>query len=366
MKTRLFTTIFLTSIIFFSLFARVNAQLDATFGNNGVSLADTGVSEKIIETFILPDGKILAVSGNQCCPSPNRLFFTKFNADGTLDSTYGTNGNLQISIPSAFPNTGEIRGAARQADGKIVVVGSDDYNTGLIARFDENGTLDASFANGGVHRPDIGAYNGDDGLNSVLIQPDGKILVGGFAQADGTSGYGRLSLLRYNPNGSYDASFGTNNQGYIVHPSIALPFDDGSEIFSLQSSGKIIVGNRFETESAGSYPTRTRIYRFNSDGTLDNGFNILTYPYHNEIGTLWTAAVQPDDKILVGNQVTNTAPLEITHIDSQVTRYNPDGSLDTSFGNGGRISLYIGNYVGGRPQAIQVQPDGQIIVGVIT
>ena len=349
----------LTIILLFITISIINAQVDSTFGTNGVATADTGVTDKPIASFVLPDNKVLVVSRNDCCSTPNKVFFVRFNENGTIDSTYGNNGVIEVAIP--YTISGQINGAVRQSDGKIIVVGNDGSTRGIIARYNEDATLDSSFGSGGFQKPNISQFD-DDGLNNVLIQPDGKILAAGFASFGGI--YPQLSLLRFNTNGSIDTSFGTSGTGFIFHSSIVLPFDDGSEIFTLQSTGKIIVGNRFETVTGGTYPTHTAINRFNTDGSRDNTFNTLSFPYHNIIGTLRCAVVQPDDKILVGNQVTKTDPLEIVHNDAAITRYNPDGTIDTSFGNAGQTSFYTGNFVGGYPIAIQTMADGQIAVAV--
>lgn len=349
--------------IFLSIFLLTSpslAQLDPTFGTNGTVTGGASTSRSLGH-FLLPGGKIFVVSRTE--DGTSRVCFSRFNSNGTPDGTYGTNGFIDVAVPFTSQISGRINAAARQSDGKIVLVGLDDGDTGIIARYNENATIDTTFAGGGVHRPDIGQFSGDDGLNSVLIQPDGKLLAAGFAQADGTF-YPKLSLIRYLSNGTLDPSL--NGIGYIIHSPVVLPFEDGSEIFALQSTGKIIVGNRYETGTGGTYPSRTSIRRFNTDGTIDNTFSALTFPYHNIIGTLRCAFVQPDDKILVGTQTVTNDVLEIVHNDADVARYNPNGDIDSGFGTSGHAVIDVAKWMPDRPLGFQVLADGQIVVAVLT
>jgi uncharacterized delta-60 repeat protein len=356
LKSILFVIIFLN--IIFMTAEMVNAQLDPTFGTNGVVTANTSVNDKPLATFVLPDAKVLIVSSNECCTSPNKVFFIKFNSDGTPDASYGTNGIIEVPIPFNA-NTGEIFSAARQTDGKIVLVGREFSQRAFIARYNEDATLDTSFAGGGIHRPDI-SVNGREELYSVVILPDGKILVAGGASFGGHNP--SLSFLRYLPNGSLDTTF--DNDGFISHITIRYPspYTGGAEFLYVQSNGKIIVGSLREGIDTGSN-SRGSIRRFNADGTFDDSFPVLFYNDSEELKTL---AVQPDDKILVGTRINKNETLERTNVDSLITRFNADGGIDANFGTGGQSSFDITSYQEDKPVAIQVMPDGQILVAVRT
>lgn len=276
---------------------------------------------------------------------------------------YGTNGSIQIPIPFFNPNSASILSAARQPDGKIVVAGYDYFNIDqrpLVARFNENGTLDTSFADGnGISRPNI-SQNGDDRFYSVLIQPDGKILLAGGSEVT-DSIYPNLSLMRYHPNGSVDTTFGGSGTGFIVHTSILFTGLGVADFFYLQSNGKIIVSSLGEEVNNSPDQTRGVVRRYNADGTMDNSFTVLFFSGFNE---LQTVSVLPDDKILVGSQFSKTELLERVHTESRIARYNADGSRDTSFGNNGQISLDVASYSSDFPKGFQVMPDGQILVAL--
>lgn len=153
----------------------VKAQLDPTFGSGGISTVAESGQQLSIATFALSSGKILVVVEDIL--SNKKYKFVRFNGDGSLDTTYGSGGTVQLPIPfiTNFGSYG-ISAAARQPDGKIVLVGEDD-NKGLTLRFNEDGTLDSSFAGSGVIRQNI-YDNTTDSINTALIQSDGKILVG--------------------------------------------------------------------------------------------------------------------------------------------------------------------------------------------
>ena len=107
--------------LFLSLFVNASAQLDPTFGTNGVTTAFPGQNAGPVASFVLPDGKIFVVGRSGCCGggSPGTTFFFRFNSDGSPDTTYSATGYKTITAGSAT------RGAARQPDGKLVLVGRD-------------------------------------------------------------------------------------------------------------------------------------------------------------------------------------------------------------------------------------------------
>jgi uncharacterized delta-60 repeat protein len=149
---------------------------DATFGSGGQVLTDfiksgmTYSDEYLRDIAVQPDNKIIAV-GVQMPRQGDTLAMTRYNANGTLDSTFGTGGKV---TSTAIKN---IYGVALQADGKFIVVGGfDDF---AVARFNANGTPDATFGTGGFVNTDIAGFT--DEARAVVIQPDGNIVVAGRA-----------------------------------------------------------------------------------------------------------------------------------------------------------------------------------------
>jgi uncharacterized delta-60 repeat protein len=349
----------LSILAIFSFIGQAHAQLDPTFGTNGVATADFGNEDATLRSFVLPDGKILVVAVSRI-NGQQKSYFLRYNSDGTPDLTYGANGVTELAIPYFNPNLGEMYDAARQSDGKIVLVGRDRFGNDwrpMVARYNDNATLDTSFD---VSRPNISQFD-DDRFYSVLIQPDGKILIAGGS--DGTSStYPNLLLMRYNSNGTVDTSFGTNNSGFIVHTGpVIFPNLEGAEFLYLQSTGKIIVGSLREGLTSSPDTSRGKVRRFNSDGTVDNSFTVISFTGGLEFQTVF---VLPDDKILVGTTVLKNESLERTQYDAVIKRHNADGSLDTSFGNAGQVSFDVSSLSDDAPKGFQLMPDGQILVAV--
>lgn len=319
-----------------SSFIRVNAQLDPTFGTNGISAFVDNNSRTALGFFGLSDGKFLAFSNRAATGSngsgPYDLI--RINADGSTDTSFGNGGVVQLTIPFttniSYPLG--IFAATMQPDGKIVAVGTDNSN-GYILRFNPDGTADTSFSNDGIDRPNVNP-NEIDTIRTVFIQPDGKILVSGYTSASNN----RAFLIRYNADGTLDSGFG--NGGYSVHGELSVPPD-----VLMQSTGKYVV-----TGTSGS-----GVKRLNADGSLDSSFNAPN-------GSYFLFAIQPDDKILAGNMVHRNESVGRTYNDTLITRLNADGSVDSGFGTGGTLTFSWNRYSNGGAQGITVLSDGRLLV----
>jgi uncharacterized delta-60 repeat protein len=263
-----------------------------------------------------------------------------------------------------------------QPDGKIIWVG-DVTNTSAegnlanfaLERFTANGIPDKTFGRKGVVTTDIPtAAGGEEGFNAVVVQPDGKIVAGGGAGTGGRNGHSNLVLIRYNPNGTLDTSFGSGGTatGGPVSP-VALGLDAAGDIFTLGSAnlpseaefspagiqdahvtatpitastpsslsengafaflptGKTLVGGSAGGTVIGD--TDAQVQRLNADGTADATFASPPIDFNGIEGGrsdsgVFSLAVQPDGKVLVGGNI-------------GLARVNADGTLDTGFGSGG-------------------------------
>lgn len=252
------------------------------------------------------------------------------------------------------PNVdGNVFAVAVQPDGKVIIAGkfetirpgADTQATARtnIARLLPDGRNDPSF------NANNAATTGMDGeISTVVLQPNGQILIGGkFTTVAGTT---RRRLARLNTDGTLDASFDPN-----IEPR--APTEGGSltpEVTSiaLQPDGRIVVGGGFtavQPNGAAELTVRNRLARFNSDGSLDTTFN----PSANSM--VLSLALQPDGKILVGGGFTtlqsNGAAGSIPGL--RLARLNADGTLDTSFDPRPNNAV----------SAIAVLPDGSILIG---
>ncbi len=284
--------------------------------------------------------------------------FTPTNAaafpfsNGLLDTTFDTDGIVTTHI---FSRNNDPQAVAVQPDGKIVVAGyaynntSDDF---VAARYNPNGSLDTGFGSGGIVVTPIGT--GDDEAYAVAIQPDGKILLAGYAFVGATTD---AAVVRYNSDGTLDTTF--SGDGITTTP-IGIN-NDFLRSIALQADGKIVIAG-FKYNSSTS---DVAVLRFNSDGTLDdtfdgdsgtgNGIVVTVLGSGNSFG--YAVTVQPDGKILVAGYYSNGANSN----DSAIVRYNPNGTLDTNFGSGGLAGTVIG---AGTDEAfgIALQTDGKIVI----
>ncbi|MFL6209581.1 MAG: BACON domain-containing protein [Pyrinomonadaceae bacterium] len=261
---------------------------------------------------------------------------------GALDPTFNGTG----TVTANFGGEDEAYAVAIQPDGRVVVVGTThtnnqtDYKIAL-ARYNPDGTLDQHFGNGGKVIGPAG-----DGF-AVAIQPDGKIL---------TSGFGAGDVTRFNSDGSLDTSFGSGGRsGHLVYPYTMI----------LQPDGKILVGGYL---IVSYHNTDYAVGRFNSDGTVDtsfgNGGKVTTefYQGHDEIHAL---ALEPDGKIVAAGQSTWGG----SNYFATLARYDGSGSLDTSFGNQGKVTIDFSPNQGNkyhRLYAVAIQPDDKILAAGAT
>jgi uncharacterized delta-60 repeat protein len=233
-----------------------NGVLDSSFGNQGTVityLRPAGVANsEISEILIQPDGKIIAVGGTMGASS--NIVLARYNADGSLDATFGTNGLVNLVDPSV--SQPYVADARLQSDGKIVTVGSSILSgqgrAYEMARFNSDGSLDTTFGTSGLVRTSFGLAGKFDGISDLAIQSDGKILVVGTSNYD-ASGDEEWSMARYDSSGNLDPTFGSG--GKLTDPITSAPTTSSiAASLALQSDGKIVVvGNTGPTLAVARY-----------------------------------------------------------------------------------------------------------------
>ncbi|MDQ3192532.1 MAG: T9SS type A sorting domain-containing protein [Bacteroidota bacterium] len=288
--------------------ARINADgtLDTGFDPG------TGFIVAVTSTVIQSDGKIIVGGQFTDFNGTARNHIARLNANGTLDLSFNPGTGFNNSVTST----------AIQSNGKIIVGGYfTDFNgtsRNRIARLNAAGTIDATFNPGS-------GFN--SWVNSIAIQSDGKIIVGGnFTSYNGLA---RNYIARLNANGTLDAGF---NPGAAFNGSV--------QSITIQSDGKIIVGGWFSNSG-----TRNFIARLNADGTLDLSFDTGSGFNH----AVYSTAIQSDGKIIVGGRFTNFNGTSI----NRISRLNADGILDTDFDPGTGFDVTV--------QSTVIQSDGKII-----
>ncbi|HEY1202436.1 MAG TPA: hypothetical protein VGE79_15710, partial [Niastella sp.] len=341
-----------------------DGTLDLNFGNNGIAQLryDPGDNASAYAIKILSDNTILVAgnSWNQATSSYD-MALLKLDENGDPITTFGPNGNGWVLTPVGS-SYDQAQSLAVQADGKIVLAGYGNMgansNDIAVARYSSNGILETGIgAFGGGTGKVTTHINADDRGFSVAIQPDGKIVVGG------TSNYGstgsNFAIVRYNTDGTLDASPGSFGAGGIIDLDLANggagSTDEGYSL-ALQADGKIVVAGRSEAVSAANNDVAT--IRLTTSGALDVNFNptgaivgrassftaagIALVNNHTSTNTNDAArsvALQSNGKIIVGGDSDGSTPSYAFLL----VRYNSDGTLDNTFdgsSNGNGIIAY--------------------------
>lgn len=242
--------------------ARYNTtgSLDTSFDGDGQVTTDFGTAQdRGRSVTVQADGKIL-VAGY----SAGFVALARYNADGSLDTTFDTDGKVTTLI-------GNVHSAAYsitvQADGKILVSGSSDNGSNqdfALARYNTNGSLDTSFDVDGKVTTDFGGSGGDYAY-SVTLQVDGKIVAAGWT--DPTGNTAKFALARYNTDGSLDTSFDADGK-----VTAALGVSDVGRSVTVQTDGRILVAGSSWDGSKSIF----EIIRYNTDGSLDTTFDSRT------------------------------------------------------------------------------------------
>ncbi len=310
---------------------RINADgtLDTSFGINGIVSTVVGTSDSAAKVRIQPDGKILLAGKSWANGTAYNIMLVRYNSNGTLDTTFNSTGFVSYNINGeSYDYAGDI---AVQTDGKIVLVGS--TNPSIVAngdilmmRFNPNGTLDPTFDGDGILL--ITTPSGGS-AGQIIILSDGKLLVTGYRN-DGVKP--NFLLMRLNPNGTFDTTFGT---GGSTTTSVS---SDPNYISSTdrQSDGKIVVvGSNY-------------IARYTPDGILDTSFGTggstrVLSPYETNF-----IRVTAGDKILVSSR--------------GAYRFTANGAPDTHFNNGGFRHMGIINLTC-FSSAVDIQTDGKLLIG---
>lgn len=317
-----------------------NGSPDTTFGTAGrVTVGDpqtassgSGRTIRIVFNNLSPSGILVGGRGI------NDFRAVRFLLDGTLNTGFGVNGIADVDVNYSSNDIGNAM--VLQPDNKIVLVGSSntanlyDADFGIV-RLKTNGTLDTTFSGNGKTLADVG--NKAVSARKTLVQTDGKIITAGSP-----------FIARFNSDGTADNSF--DDDGVLK-----IPFRNIKDAV-IQPDGKIVVVANTEfpdTDTANA--NKFYVYRFNADSTPDvtfDGDGIVTTDLGTNTDAANGIAIQTDGKIfLAGSASGNFA----------AARYNPDGSLDTTFSFDGKVTTPVGTG-NAAANGLAIQTDGKIVL----
>lgn len=334
--------------------ARFNTDgsLDTSFGNDGIVSTQVGSGYSSAWGIALQsDGKIVLIGNYEISSNNSGIALVRYNSDGNLDNSFGSNGVVTLDITSGYDYANSIE--IQSNDQKIVISGQ--TNGVMVARFNPNGSLDNTFGTNGVVNTQVGSNSGS---NSMKIQNDGKIIVAGGMMD--SQGYQQFLTIRYNSDGSLDLSFGA---GGIVQSSVGTGFQWGWDL-AIQNA-KIIVGGVRTVSTAQN--SEFVLIRYNSDGSIDNTFGASGVVHAMPLGIsdyLRSISLQTDGKILAGgfSIIDSTgAPVNNPQIGMSLMRFEANGNVDNSFGNSGVVVIPLGEFGLESGRGLTIQNDNKIL-----
>ncbi len=348
------------SLVVFALPASLMAQagsLDPNFGSGGiVSTANTGANAGALQG----DGKILVAGSISTVQNAQQPGLLRYNTNGTLDSGFGADGKVVI----AGNNAGPAFAVAVQTDGKILAAAPANLVL-TVFRFNSNGSVDSTFGSNGATAIQAAGLFLDPASGGIALEPDGRILV----STGQNEGGGLHIVARLLANGQLDSTFGSNGaaptfvggDSVAVLPNGNILVGTGSVTSAYAPNGVVVQNFGIHGQTPGfandvggfvvnnNSPTGTRII---TAGSILTDLNIT---FTNTVSGFLLVQTNGDIVAVGQTGLTETGPSDFA-----LVRYNPDGSVDTTFGNSGFVSTPFGTSVA-FANTVLIQIDGKII-----
>lgn len=333
-----------------------DGSLDTSFGNDGLAQASfsSGLPRVLSTPALYPqagtanDGKIVVVGPSESGGLAEQVV-ERFNADGSVDSAFGNGGEATTTFTWS-PNN-EFSAVVVTPNGQVVALDYDASNHFELDRYNSNGSLDTTFGQGGQVTASVPNGANYDGIDSLLQQPDGELVV---VTQSGRFNSGTWDLYAFNANGAPNTSFG--NQGVVTTPApssapagpttAAIYYNAGPS----QDGQIVVLGTSVVSNTYG--PPYTLV-RFNANGSLDSMFGaggIAQLPsIPNFVANLNQIALDAQGRVLLTgtNYASNNA--------AELIRVNSNGTLDSTFGNGGLVTELFGG-AGCNGKGVAIEP----------
>jgi len=326
--------------------------LDLTFNGTGKVVYNKDNMDLYTDVKVQSDGKIVAVGTSYTPTWSAEIEVTRYLVDGSFDLTFGTGGHFNYS---GGIETGAYKCIIKD-DGKILIGGyTTDYATYsmLLLQLNEDGTPDISFGTNGVVLENIGP--GENIINALAVQDDGKILAAGYSQ---NTEYKNVPvILRFSATGVRDTAFGTDGLASIPITEI----DNDFSAIRIQSDGKIVAAGHI---SNGMSWFSLLVARFNTDGLLDTGYGtdgIINLNLGNVDDEFYDLQLTPDDEAILAGFTVSQGDL-FYHL--LLMKFDASGFPDISFGLDGYTIVGEVPYTFG--DAMVLQTDGKILIAGCT
>ena len=331
---------------------------DAAFGGDGTVSTTFGVGARANAVVVQPDGKVVAAGhANPTQGSTDADFaLARYNADGSLDASFGSGGRVTTSFTDSSAYASAL---LLQSDGGLIAVGEtfppDAVNSDVaLVRYLPDGRLDPSFGEGGVVVTDAG---GPDVASAVTAGPDGSVVVGATSgqpdpAAPATSTW---TLLRYLADGSLDPAFGGGDG--TAESDLSPRFETLTSL-TAQDDGRLVAVGSINPDGQSE---QVAVARYLPDGRLDTSFGGGDGTVSTQAARLSEAedvVVQPDGRIVVAGRAADDDLDGDPDWEWLLLRYDADGSLDPTFGRAGVVRTPAGE----QANALALEPDGQIVV----
>ncbi|HET9773168.1 MAG TPA: hypothetical protein VFS16_19905, partial [Acidimicrobiia bacterium] len=336
---------------------------DVSFGTDGSFRTNLGGTyDWAYATVIQPDRRILA-AGVSNAQGTHDFAVARYTADRDLDPTFGANGVTLIDFGDSYDWAYAM---AMQPDGKIVVAGVSDASGSkdfALARVGPNGALDANFGRGGLVTGQWRSLSADI-IRSIGIQPDGKIVVAGVTYDDVVtpSPHGDFMVARFLPDGQPDFGFGI---GGVMTTDFANKTYDDAYALVLQPDGKLVLGGY---TNSGSGPgvlfgaDQLALARYTPQGLLDPTFGQggkLVFDGGSLDERILALAPAKDGSLFAGGYVNGEKRSDLL-----LARITPDGNLEPGFGTTAKgFSINNLGTHSERVASLALQPDGKIVAG---
>ena len=354
-------TLFTLLLLAFTLSLQAQpGTIDKTYGIEKTGIVTVSTRAFMGTSVLQPDNKLLV--GGLGYGNTQYLIF-RHNPDGSTDTSFGTKGVVITTFDNLIENLSQANGwqaIAVQSDGKIVAAGTaskykpdtpGDYpleNDVVLARFLPDGTPDESFGNQGRIVTDLGKQ---ETARATAIQSDGKVIVAGYQEQTSNGDFAHILLIRYNTNGTLDGSFGAG-KGYVLYTK---KLTSNAYALLIQPDNKIVAGG-----SADVLNSAFLLVRYQPDGSMDESFG-----NDGEVETSFGAGIPGvtiNSLALDENRCIIAAGVVAYSQKGEVVRYLPNGALDNSFGEEGKVELTFKEAPYIYLNTVLAQPDNKLIV----